>query len=200
MDKTKLIETIKNQLKQLVSSEVKFAEIKAGDLIISSPDEVLAVGSEVYVSDEAGNNIPLSDGEYTLDSGEKITVTNGKVDAISASEEVEAPEEVEVESAEKPAEEAPKEEEKKDEPMGEKLPEEKLNALEKRIAECEKMLAKMTEDNSKMAQALSKVAELPSKESISNQPSEFKSVEEKKNSSFGIESIVAIREKARKNR
>ena len=32
--------------------------------------------------DQDGNNIPLSDGEYTLDSGEVLTVVSGKVEGI----------------------------------------------------------------------------------------------------------------------
>jgi len=103
MDKNKLIENIKAQLKSLMTSEVKFAEIKAGDLMITSQDEVLVVGSEVFTIDQDGNNIPLSDGDYTLDSGEVITVVSGKIEGIvtTTPEEVEAVEE-EVDETETP--------------------------------------------------------------------------------------------------
>ena len=57
-----LVEKIKRQLKSLFTQ--KFAEVKAGDLIISTPDEMISVGSEVYMIDEQGLNIPLPDGEY----------------------------------------------------------------------------------------------------------------------------------------
>ena len=115
MNKAKLIEKIKDQLKAIMVSEVKFAEVKAGDLMISSPDEELIVGSEVYTIDQDGMNIPLSDGDYTLDSGVKIKVTSGKVEAIVAADaEVEAEEvadaEVEVDETEAPVDEdAPEE-------------------------------------------------------------------------------------------
>ena len=201
MDKAKLIESIKSQLKALVSNEVKFAEIKAGDLMISSPDEELVVGSEVFTVDQDGNNIPLSDGDYTLDSGEVITVSAGKVEGIVAA----TPEEAVVEEAAKeaPAEEPVKEGEPEEEAPGapeeDAKPEEKVKELEARIAKCEAMLEEMTKMNNKMEQELSKIGELPSTSSISVEPSEFKSVEDKK-SGIGSVDIASIREKARRGR
>ena len=201
MDKAKLIENIKSQLKSLMTNEVKFAENKAGDLMISSPDEELVVGSEVFKTDEDGNNVPLTDGDYTLDSGEVITVVAGKVEGIVASvpeeEVVEAEEEIEepVEVVEAPEgeEEAPEVEEE-DMEAGKKVKE-----LEDRVAKCEKMLEEMTKMNNKMEQELSKVGGLPATEAISVEPSEFKSVEDKKNG-VGAVDIMSIRERARKNR
>ena len=196
MDKNKLIETIKSQLKALVSSEVKFAEVKAGDLLITSVDEELVVGSEVFTQDQDGNNIPLGDGEYTLDSGEKITVSAGKIDAMAKVDAVEAEVEIEVEPTkeEMPEEEAPKEDGEEDE-MGSK----KMKELEDRMAKCESMLEEMYKSNNKMAQELSKVSGEPSAEPISVEPTEFKSVEDKKSGYSNID-IMSIREKARKNR
>jgi hypothetical protein len=197
MDKAKLIENIKSQLKSLMSNEVKFAEIKAGDMMISSPDEELVVGSEVFTVDDAGNNIPLTDGDYTLDSGEVITVVSGKVEGIVAStpEVVEnAEEEVVVE--EEPVVEGDPETE---EPETEEEDMTKVKELESRIAKCEAMLEEMTKMNNKMEQELSKVGGLPATEAISVEPSEFKSVEDKKNG-VGAVDIMSIRERARKNR
>lgn len=200
MDKAKLIENIKSQLKSLMTNDVKFAEIKAGDLMISSPDEELVVGSEVFKTDEDGNNVPLTDGDYTLDSGEVITVVAGKVEGIVASTPeavVEAEEETEVveEAPEEVVEETPEvEEEEEDMGAGKKVKE-----LEERVAKCEKMLEDMTKMNNKMEQELSKVGGLPATEAISVEPSEFKSVEDKKNG-VGAVDIMSIRERARKNR
>ena len=197
MDKNKLIETIKGQLKALVSSEVKFAEVKAGDLLITSVDEELVVGSEVFTQDQDGNNIPLGDGEYTLDSGEKITVTAGKIDAMAKVDAVEAEVEIEVEPTEEETpveEEAPIKEDGEDE-MGSK----KMKELEDRMAKCESMLEEMSKSNNKMAQELSKVSGEPSTAPISVEPTEFKSVEDKKSGYSNID-IMSIREKARKNR
>jgi len=197
MDKAKLIENIKSQLKSLMSNEVKFADIKAGDLMISSPDEELVVGSEVFTVDDAGNNIPLTDGDYTLDSGEIITVVAGKVEGIVAStpEVVEAEEE-EVVVEEEPVVEGETEDETEEEDMG---AEKKMKELEERVVKCEKMLEEMSKMNNKMEQELSKVGGLPATEAISVEPSEFKSVEDKKNG-VGAVDIMSIRERARKNR
>lgn len=201
MDKNKLIETIKGQLKALISTEVKFAEVKAGDLLITSADEELVIGSEVFTQDQDGNNIPLGDGDYTLDSGEVITVSAGKIDAMSAVEvEVEAPIEAEVE-----IEVEPKEEEEMPEEAPEDIKEEdmatekKMKELEERMVKCEEMLKEMSSANNKMAQELSKVSGEPSTTPISVEPTEFKSVEDKK-SGFSNMDIMSIREKARKNR
>lgn len=200
MDKAKLIENIKSQLKSLMSSEVKFANIKAGDLMISSPDEELVVGSEVFTVDDAGNNIPLTDGDYTLDSGEIITVVAGKVEGIVAStpEVVEnAEEEVVVE--EKPVVEGEPETEEPKTEEEDMVAEKKMKDLEERVAKCEAMLEEMTKMNNKMEQELSKVGGLPATEAISVEPAEFKSVEDKKNG-VGAVDIMSIRERARKNR
>lgn len=202
MDKNKLIENIKNQLKSLMSNEVKFAEIKAGDLIISCPDEECNVGSEVYTIDQDGNNIPLGDGDYKLDSGETITVVSGKVEAIvntevpeavvNAEEEVSGEEDVTVDEETEPEAEVVDEE---DEMSSKK----KMKELEERMVKCEKMLEEMSASNNKMAQELSAVAGLPATKSISVEPSEFKSVEDKK-SNIGAPDILAIRERARSKR
>lgn len=200
MDKSKLIETIKSQLKSLLSNEVKFAEVKAGDLLISSPDETLVVGSEVFTIDQDGNNIPLADGDYTLDSGEKVTVVAGKVEGMiaSAPEEVVAEDAV-VEEEEPVVEEVLPEGETEEMPEEDAIPEDMVKALETRIAKCESMLEEMSKANNKMAQELSKVSSEPSAEPITVEPTEFKSVEDKK-SGFSNIDIMAIREKARKNR
>jgi hypothetical protein len=202
MDKNKLIENIKNQLKSLMASEVKFAEIKSGDLIISCPDEQCTIGSEVYTIDQDGNNIPLGDGDYKLDSGETITVVNGVVEAMVSTE---APEAV-VNAEDMPEEEMPTEEEpvveedvtvdEEEDEMGSKK---KMKELEERMVKCEKMLEEMYASNNKMAQELSAVAGLPATKSISVEPAEFKSVEDKKSGAGSVD-IMAIRERARAGR
>jgi hypothetical protein len=205
MDKTKLIENIKSQLKSLITSEVKFAQVKAGDMMISSPDDELEVGSEVFTMDSSGNNIPLADGDYTLDSGDKITVANGVVEGIV---NVEAPApEVETEAAkEAPLPDAtmdpeanPNEAETPEETKKEGGNEAKIAEMEARIAKCESMLEEMSKTNNTMAQELSRVSGEPSVKSISIEPTEFKSVEEKKEGSGAVD-IMSIRERARASR
>jgi hypothetical protein len=197
MNKAKLIEKIKEQLKAVISNEVKFAEVKAGDLLISSPDEELIVGSEVYTIDQDGMNIPLTDGDYTLDSGVKIKVTGGKVEAIVAAEaEVEAEEEiadaeVEVDETEVPADE--------DAPEEAPTAEADMKKVMERLEKCEKMLEEMAKEKKVMEQKLSAISSEPSTTAISVEPAEFKSVEDKKES-VGAVDVMAIRDKVRKNR
>jgi hypothetical protein len=201
MSKAKLIEKIKEQLKAIVSNEVKFAEVKAGDLIITSPDEELVVGSEVYTVDKDGNNIPLSDGELTLDSGVKIEVVGGKITSLETSEEPEAETEIEVEAAEtedKGEEKMPEEEVKEDE-KEEPSKEEEMKKMLERLEKVEKMIEEMGKDKKAMEQKLSAISGEPAKKAISVEPAEFKSVEDKKES-VGAVDVIAIREKLRKNR
>jgi hypothetical protein len=183
-----LFEKIKKQLKSLFTQ--KFAEVKAGDMMISTPDEVLVVGSEVFMIDEQGLNVPLMDGEYILDSGEKVEVVSGKVTEISVETE-EAPEveEVVVEG-------------------GEKKMEEQVTVLKQEIellkkmyddmmAEHKKMYDNMMTDKQVMKEEFSKLAGSPSTKSIEVKPSEFKSVEAKKTSVSNAD-LGSILEKARK--
>ena len=118
----------------------------------------------------------------------------GKVEAMVNSEITDSPEAVEneIEVEVEPTEEIDEEDDMPEE-------EDAMAKMEKRIAMCEKMLEEMTKSNNKMAQELSKVADLPSAKSISVEPSEFKSVEDKK-SNIGAPDIMAIREKARRGR
>ena len=111
--------------------------------------------------------------------------------------------EIEVEPSD---EDKPKEEEKSDEdkpkedkPKEDKMTEEKMKDLENRMNKCESMLEEMSKSNNKMAQELSKVSGEPSTAPISVEPTEFKSVEDKKSGYSNID-IMSIREKARKNR
>lgn len=190
-----LVEKIKKQLKSLFTS--KFAQVKAGDLMISTPDEVLSVGSEVFMLDEQGNNVPLTDGEYILDSGEKIEVLSGKITEISAPEveEVEVEAGKKVEDKMKTAPEVEKEEEDKMKP--EMMA--KIEKMEKQIEELMKKYEDMAVEKEKMKQEFSKIAQQPSTKSIEIKPSEFKSVDNKKTSASNLD-LSAIVEKAKKLR
>lgn len=190
MTKTSLIEKIKTQLKNLVNN--KFAEVKAGDLMITSPDETLVVGSEVFTPDADGNNIPLTDGEYILDEGIKIVVVAGKITEILEKEsevEVEA-EKAKDEKMEEVVEEEVKEEDKPDMT-------EEMKKITERLAKCEEMIVKMMEDKKMMEAQFSALAASPAAPSIEAKPAEFKSIEDRK---VGMLDILSIREKVRKNR
>lgn len=201
MNKQELIEKIKTQLKSLVSSEVKFAEQKAGDRLIVTPDENFMINSEVYLRDEEGNNVPLLDGEYIFDDGVKIVVEAGKIKAMIEPDgelaeeetddvEVEETDDVEVEASED-NKETPKED------AMEKLMA-KIKMIEEKVEEMAKKFEEVEMENEKMKQEFSKIAEQPSTSKIEPAVAEFKSLEEKANS-IGAVDIMAIREKARRN-
>lgn len=177
-----LVEKFKRQLKSLFTQ--KFAEIKAGDMIISTPDEVLVVGSEVFMVDEQGMNVPLTDGEYILDSGEKIEVLGGKVTGISVVEE-QMEEEVVLEDIE--VDEVKEEVEVLE---GECPMKDKIEKMEVELAELKKMITEMMGEKEAMKEEFSKIVSQPATKSISVKPIELKS-------EGGID-LEAIRERARK--
>ena len=191
MTKNDLITKIKAQLKGLLTT--KFAEVKAGDLTITSQDEVLVVGSEVFTVDQDGNNIPLGDGEYVLDNGTKIMVAAGKITGIyEKEEEVES----EVELQEEMPAATPEDETKKTAEAKPDLAEE-MKKMGERLAKCEMMIEKMVSEKAEMEKKIQKMSEMPASEGIEVKPSEFKSMDDKK-SGLSLD-IMSIREKVRKN-
>lgn len=192
MDKAKLIDKIKAQLKSLIAPEksVKLAEVKAGDLMISSPDEELTIGSEVMVLDEEGIGNPLADGKYVLDSGVEIVVEAGKVKEMMKPEgeqEEEKTVEIEVESGGS----------YKDEKMAVNL-EEKVAMLEEKMMALMEKMNMMLGDAEMMKKEMSALANSPATEPITTKSVEFRSVETKK-SDLGMPDIMSIRDRARKN-
>jgi hypothetical protein len=94
MNKVDLIKKIKAQLSAIVES--KYTMIKAGEMMLYTPDEELMIGSEVFLMDESNNAVDLTDDEYALDNGVVITVESGKVVSMtSTKEDVEMEETVE---------------------------------------------------------------------------------------------------------
>lgn len=189
MTKNDLIHKIKTQLKGLITT--KFAQVKAGDLIITSQDEVLQVGSEVFTPDADGNNVPLVDGDYVLDNGVKITVVSGKITSILEQDEAVETELAEVVPAETTTEEVPVEDANKPDMT------EEMKKMAERLAKCEMMIEKMMKDKEMMESQLTKLSEVPSTQAIDVKPTEFKSIDEKKGGSIDI---LSIRERVRKNR
>lgn len=185
--KAQLVERIKAQLKSIM--EVKMAQHKAGDLVIVTEDDVITIDSEVFYEDEAGNNVALEDGEYTLDSGEVISVLNGKVVSIKKEEIVEeVTEETEME------EEVIEEKVDEDEVIISDEFKKKLKDLEDKV----EMLVKKFEDSEKEKEELkTKLSEISEQPSVSK--IEKKSVElSSKDSVIDID-FKAMREKIRKN-
>ena len=68
----------------------------ADGTMIYSPAAEWAEGVEIFVMDKDGNPSPLADGEYTLDNGKVIVVTEGKIASIAEAITEEPTAEVEV--------------------------------------------------------------------------------------------------------
>jgi len=197
-NKQKLIEKIKNQLKSLIGldKEVKFAQVKAGELVITSPDEELTIGSEVSILDEQGVGMPMSDGKYVLDSGVEIVVEAGKVkEMMKPEEKPESESEVEVTI------EGGSKEDKKEMGYDNKMAadmETKVAQLEEKVMALIEKMNMIVGDAEMMKKEMSAFANSPATEPITTKSVEFRSVEEKK-SDLGMPDIQSIREKARKN-
>ena len=59
-------------------------EVKTTDgMIIMTDAETLAVGADVYFINEAGDQMPVADGDYMLDNAQTISVVAGKVTEIA---------------------------------------------------------------------------------------------------------------------
>lgn len=67
-----------------------------GTIIYSSAD-AFAEGVDVFVMDADGNPTPLADGEYTLDNGMTIVVSNGIIESMAEAITEEPSVEIEVE-------------------------------------------------------------------------------------------------------
>ncbi len=88
------------------NAEVKFAvaTLDSGQEI-QTDAEAFAVGVSVFVVNDEGEQIPLPDGEYTLEGGAVLVVAEGAVSEMKEAEaEVEAEEEKEEEMSEEPKE------------------------------------------------------------------------------------------------
>ena len=86
------------------NAEVKFAvaTLDSGQEI-QTDAEAFAVGVSVFVVNDEGEQIPLPDGEYTLQDGSMLVVAEGAVSEMKEAEaEVEAEEEKEEEMSEEP--------------------------------------------------------------------------------------------------
>lgn len=105
------ITKVKNSIQtQMEKTEIKLTEVKTKEgAVLYTPDEVLAVGSEIFVVAEDGTQTPYPDGDTELESGEVLRVKDGKVaEIIAASNDQPAPvEESAVEASEEALAEYP---------------------------------------------------------------------------------------------
>ena len=153
-----LMSKLKEKIKALLMQYAAVSTDK-GNLIYNT--DMLEVGSEVFVEDENGENVPAADGEYMLEDGRTVEVEGGKVTEIKAKEE-ETPAEPEM----KPAEEQMADPEMPAEPApAEPAENEKVTALEERVATLESQLADVI---AKLAEIQTTPAAAPAEEEFDN--------------------------------
>ena len=156
-----LMSKLKEKIKALLMQYAAVSTDK-GNLIYNT--DMLEVGSEVFVEDENGENVPAADGEYILEDGRTVEVEGGKVTEIKAKEE-ETPAEPEMKPAEEQmVDEMPAEPETPAEP---EMPaeNEKVTALEERVATLETQLADVI---AKLAEIQTTPAASPAEEEFDN--------------------------------
>jgi len=160
MNRQELIAMMKDKMKSLL----KFADTsnvfvtKDGQKIASSAPE-LSIDSEVFLLDGDGNQTPLEDGDYEMEDGTTITVTNGVVSAISTVENnQDNGDEVTTAMEDLPVETPPQ-----DAPVDKELIK-RIDALEKLMDDILPMVQKIMDSNVKMSNQIMEFAKQPESE------------------------------------
>ena len=155
-----LMSKLKEKIKALLMQYAAVSTDK-GNLIYNT--DMLEVGSEVFVEDENGENVPAADGEYILEDGRAVEVEGGKVTEIKAKDDEPvmpaAPTEP---AAEQMVDEMPVVPETAAETSAEN---EKITALEERVATLEAQLADVI---AKLAEIQTTPAASPAEEEFDN--------------------------------
>lgn len=128
----KITQKLRIMLKSML--DFKMGEVQTDKAVLVFDGEELREGMEVYVIGEDGEPVPAEDGEYTVEDGKVIKVVEGKVAEIVDPEAEVAEEPVEEVAQEENGDVTPAEE-VEDEPAGDESVEDRLAALEGRLAE-----------------------------------------------------------------
>lgn len=177
-----LMSKLKEKIKALLMQYAAVSTDK-GNLIYNT--DMLEVGSEVFVEDENGENVPAADGEYILEDGRTVVVAEGKVTEIKEKEE--APAEPETPAEEQMVDETPAEPETPAETPAEN---EKVAALEERVATLE----------SQIAEVIAKLAEIQTTPAASPAEEEFDNIKKPKIDPKNKMAAVAAAYRAAKER
>lgn len=171
----KITSTLKLALKKVLN--LQFGEVNTDKgMLLWDGEEDLKEGDEVFIqSEDSDEPIAAPDGEYITEDGKTISIVEGKVASIKDPESEVAPEE--------PAEIEAEDEEPAEEPADEEPAEE--NSLEDRVAALEARLAEFTDGlnaiinsiaglEERLAEAEAKLAsvEAPAADPIDEKPTE----------------------------
>lgn len=170
------LELIKTKLAKLL---LQFATIKTDKAVLEYDGEELAVGTEVFITDENGERKPAEDGNYVTEDEKTIVVADGKVTEILEKENEVEPEEDA--PADETNEEVTAEEETPAEEVSEEVVEEvpseesndlteRLTALEAKVEELiaivEKLVEKSETDSNAVEERLSKIEKMSASKTI----------------------------------
>lgn len=170
------LELIKTKLAKLL---LQFATIKTDKAVLEYDGEELAVGTEVFITDENGERKPAEDGNYVTEDEKIIVVADGKVAEILEKENEVEPEEDA--PADETNEEVTAEEETPAEEVSEEVVEEvpaeesndlteRLTALEAKVEELiaivEKLVEKSETDSNAVEERLSKIEKMSASKTI----------------------------------
>lgn len=165
--KTKL-QKIKNLISEML---FEFASVTTDKGVIYWDEGEIAVETEVYVEDEAGEKIVAADGDYVLENGTVVKVAEGKVTEI-----VEPAEETVEEQTEPETEDVVEAEETVEEPETEEIVENK--ELDEAYAEIERLKAEIEALTAKVASLEEENAALKGEDAAETVEEQFKKVVE----------------------
>lgn len=154
------LELIKAKLAKLL---LQFATVKTDKAVLEYDGEELAVGTEVFITDENGERKPAEDGNYVTEDEKTIVVADGKVTEILEKEEEVEPEEET--PAEEPTEEVTAEEETPAEEVAEEPTDEPKDELNERLTALE---AKINDLGNRMEELIAIVEKLVEKSEADN--------------------------------
>lgn len=151
MEKSQLIEKVKEFIVKLTSQPVA-EPVKLGEAMTSDgkkimfEGEVISEGAYLLMVDEAGNQGPVPNGDYTMEDGTVVSVMDSKVSKITVEEEI--PNE---EPAQEPAPVEPK--------MAQL--ESQVNQLQKQVEDLTKLNAEFIEQQKVVMSSVQSLLETP---------------------------------------
>lgn len=151
MEKSQLIEKVKEFIVKLTSKPVA-EPVKLGEAMTSDgkkimfEGDVISEGANLLMVDESGNQVPVPNGDYTMEDGTVVSVMDSKVSKITVKEE-EVP-------SEEPAP-APVEDQKMTQL------ESQVNQLQKQVEDLTKLNAEFMEQQKVVMSSVQSLLETP---------------------------------------
>lgn len=153
MEKSQLIEKVKEFIVKLTSQPVA-EPVKLGEAMTSDgkkimfEGDVISEGANLLMVDESGNQVPVPNGDYTMEDGTVVSVMDSKVSKITVKEE-------EIPSEEQAPAQAPVEDQKMTQL------ESQVNQLQKQVEDLTKLNAEFMEQQKVVMSSVQSLLETP---------------------------------------